>query len=352
MLGQPRIKLTDLAPLCRRLATQLAAGVDARRAWSREADIARGRDRRPMREVSEAVNQGSTMAEAMTATGEFFPTLFRELVDVGEQSGHSAEVFRQLSGHYDHLIVMRRDFRGAITWPVIQLFLALTIVGGLIWVMGMLGLDKHGKPLFDILGLGLYGTHGLVVYLTFLVCVVGGLWFLYQAIRRGLLWTRPLQAAIMRIPKLGTALDTLAMSRLSWSLHVTFESGMDLRRALALSLRSTHNARYTTLIEPVWQSIRAGQELYEALERTGVFPRSFIDAMEVGERSGRMSETLAILSQQYQDEARAALAMLTKIAGFGVWMLVAALIVSIIFQVVGQYVNMINNAVNGRFPGD
>ncbi len=351
MFGQPRIKLTDLAPLCRRLATQLAAGVDARRAWTREADIARGRDRWPMRQVSEAVNRGDTIAEAMTATGEFFPTLLRELVDVGEQSGHLAEVFRQLAGHYDHLIEMRRDFRSAITWPVIQLVLALTIVGGLIWVMGVIGLSK-GKPLLDLLGLGLYGTRGLVVYLTFLACVGGAFGFLYYAIRRGLLWARPLQAAIMRIPKLGTALETLAMSRLCWSLHVTFESGMDLRRALALALRSTHSVRYTSQIDPLWQSIRSGKELYEAMEMTGVFPRPFIDAMEVGERSGRMSETLSILSKQYQDEARAALAMLTKIAGFAVWMLVAALIVSIIFRIAGSYVNMINNAVNGKFPGD
>ena len=352
MLGQPRIGLTDLAPLSRRLATQLAAGVDARRVWTREAEIARGRDRRPLRQISEAVNQGSSMAEAMAATGEFFPALFRELVDVGEQSGHLAEVFRQLSGHYDHLIAMRRDFRGAITWPVIQLFLALTIVGGLIWVMGVIGTGKNGKPLLDLLGLGLYGTRGLTIYLTFLACVGGALGFVYYAIRRGLLWTRPLQAAIMRIPKLGTALETLAMSRLCWSLHVTFESGMDLRRALALSLRSTHNVRYTSQIEPVWQSVRSGRELYEALEQTGVFPRSFIDAMEVGERSGRMSETLSILSQQYQEEARSALSMLTKIAGFAVWMLVAALIVSMIFRIAGSYVNMINNAANGKFPGD
>ncbi len=349
MIGPPRISLTELSPLCRRLATQLAAGVDARRAWSREADIAQGRYRRPLRQISDAVSRGDSIAEAMRQTGEFFPTLFRELVDVGEQSGHLAEVFRQLAGHYDHLIEMRRDFRSAITWPVIQLVLALTIIGGFIYIMGVI---SKGKPLIDLLGLGLYGPRGLAIYLTFLACVGAALAAVYFAIRRGALWVRPVQAAILRIPQLGSALDTLAMSRLCWSLYVTFESGMDLRRALALAQRSTQNVRYSSQIEPVWQSIRSGKELYEALEATGVFPRRFIDAIEVGERSGRLSETLALLSKQYQDEARAALAVLTKIAGFAVWLLVAALLVAIIFRMAGSYINMINDAARGKFPGD
>ncbi len=127
---------------------------------------------------------------------------------------------------------------------------------------------------------------------------------------------------------------------------------MDLRQALALSLRSTQNVRYSSQIEPVWQSIRSGREMYEALEATGVFSRRFIDAIEVGERSGRLSETLSLLASQYQDEARAAISMLTRIAGFAVWLLVAGLLVMLIFRMAGSYVNMLNDAVKGKFPGD
>ncbi len=153
----------------------------------------------------------------------------------------------------------------------------------------------------------------------------------------------------MRVPKLGPALETIALSRLAWSLYVTFESGMDLRQALALSLRSTHNARYVSQIEPIWLSIRSGRELHEALAATRVFPRSFLDAVEVGEHSGRLSETLAILSEQWQDEARRALAVLTQIAGFAVWAMVAMLIIMIIFRLAMSYVNILNNAASGKF---
>jgi type II secretory pathway component PulF len=342
MFFEPRFSIKNLAPLCRRMSTQLAAGVDVRRAWQREAEIAQSTNRRPLRKISAAIDRGDSMAEAINATGEFFPALFRELVDVGEQGGQTAEVFRQLGGHYDHLLELRRNFRSAITWPVIQFSFALTVVGLLIWVMGLLA-GKDGKPAFDMLGLGLYGTSGLIKYCTFLGCIAAAAGFMWYAVRKGVLWTRPLQSLLMRTPKLGHALETLSMSRLCWSLYVTFESGMDLRRALDLALRSTRNFQYSSQFDAIWQSIRGGNTLHEALEGTRVFPREFLDSIEVGERSGRMSQTLSLLSEQYQEEARLALKMLTQIAGFAVWVLVAILVVSLIFRIVNQYLNLLNS---------
>ena len=39
-------------------------------------------------------------------------------------------------------------------------------------------------------------------------------------------------------------------------------------------------------------AIRAGSDIHDALLRTGAFPVEFLDAVEVGEQSGRISETL------------------------------------------------------------
>jgi hypothetical protein len=75
-----------------------------------------------------------------------------------------------------------------------------------------------------------------------------------------------------------------------------------------------------------------GREIYEALSDTGVFPREFLDTLEVGERAGRLPESMAILSRQYQEQARRSMATLTVLAGFGVWAMVAALIILMIFR--------------------
>ncbi|HTU25594.1 MAG TPA: type II secretion system F family protein, partial [Pirellulales bacterium] len=140
---------------------------------------------------------------------------------------------------------------------------------------------------------------------------------------------------------------TMAMARMTWAMSLTLGAGMELRHALALSLRSTLTARFADQIDPIWQSIRGGSELHEAMDETGVFPRRLIDAIAVGERSGRLSETMELMSQQYQDEAREALTVLVRFAGMAVGGLVAVLIIFLIFRIFSFYVGMINEAARG-----
>ena len=84
------------------------------------------------------------------------------------------------------------------------------------------------------------------------------------------------------------------------------------------------------------------------MAETGIFPPRIIDTIAVGERSGQLAETMELLSEQYQDEARAALTVLTRLAGIGVWLLVSGLIIFLIFRIFSQYLGVLNNAINGK----
>ncbi|HJT33502.1 MAG TPA: type II secretion system F family protein [Pirellulales bacterium] len=327
-----RIKLGELAQLCRRLATSLEAGVDIRRVWSRES-TGRGSPglRRQMEQVGEGINRGETLSDALRETGDYFPTLFHELTDVGEQTGKLAEVLRRLAEHYEHQLRLRRIFMAAIAWPMLQLISAVGVIGLLIFIMGFLPPMENGKP-FDLLGLGLYGARGVVIYSLYVAAVVALVALVIRAIRRGLAWTRPVQLLLIRTPGLGGSLQTLAMSKLAWSMYLTLEAGMDLLRAIPLCLRSMGNVHYSQHTSEILQSIRTGNEVTEAFADTRAFPREFLDSLEVGERAGRLPETMEILSREYQDRAQRALVALTTLAGFGVWVLVAAIIIMVIFR--------------------
>ena len=50
------------------------------------------------------------------------------------------------------------------------------------------------------------------------------------AFNRGAMWVRPIQYVVMNLPGIGGPLRTLALSRLAWSLHLTMNAGMNLRR--------------------------------------------------------------------------------------------------------------------------
>lgn len=346
MFFSTRISIKELAGLCHRLATSIEAGIDIRAIWQREASgSARASLRSRFKSINQDVAAGRSLADAIGATGDFFPPLFHELVDVGEQSGRMADVFAQLHHHYLDQTKRRRIFLAAIAWPMLQLAIAIFLVGFLIWVLGVIG--KSTGTTFDILGFGLVGTRGLAVYAAFIsgVGIVGLL--LGRAISRGLLWTQPIQRLALKIPVLGKALETLALARLAWALHLTMNTGMDVRRAVRLSLRTARNARYTDLLKPIDRWVSDGSSLHEAFANTGAFPHEFLDVLDVGEQSGKLVESMDHLASQYRDRAKTALATLTMLAGFAVWCMVAVLIIALIFRFfILFYLNPIYDALN------
>ena len=92
--------------------------------------------------ISDGVAQGVTISESLEETRNWFPEFFRQLVHVGESTGHLPEVFRQLADHYEHQLRVRRSFIQSITWPLIELGLALIVVGIIILLMGMIPNSK------------------------------------------------------------------------------------------------------------------------------------------------------------------------------------------------------------------
>jgi len=341
-----QIGLKDLAGLCRRLAIALQAGLDIRNVWQREAD-GRGPSqlRKVLTEVAVDLKAGRSLADALAEHQTFFPRVFLELVRVGEETGKLPEVLKGLAEHYESQVSLRRSFITVISWPVFQLCVSIGIIGVLILVMDYLPKMEGGKP-FDILGWGLFGTRGLVIYLMWVATLAFGLYLCIEAMRKGLAWTRPMQGLLMKLPGLGKALDTLALARMAQAMHLTMDTGMSVMRALPLSLRATERLRYTEHSDELLRQIKAGSEIHEALAATRKFPPEFLDTIEVGEQSGRLPESMEILARQYHERAQLAFQVLGRLAGFGVWAAIATIIIFVIIKMVFiTILNPINEAL-------
>lgn len=327
------IHTPELARLCRRLSTALEAGINLRLVWQREAEGRNaGAVRRRMLQISEAVNRGESVQAALAETGEFFPPLFRQMVAVGEETGQLPEILRRLADQYDAHLAMRRDFMRSIAGPALQLLAAASVVGLLIWILGIIA-EATGTESADILGLGLIGTQGVLIYLTGWIVILVASYFGYRWLRHSIAHHERTHIILLALPVIGPALRTLALSRLAWSLNLTLDTGMSLRKAIPMSLASTDNAYYIRQSQPLLTDVLAGAPLSESMAKQGGYPVDFLDTLEVGEQSGRIPESMARLSQDYQERAQFALTTLAKVASFLVWALVALLVGAIIIRV-------------------
>ena len=91
----------------------------------------------------------------------------------------------------------------------------------------------------------------------------------------------------------------------------------------------------------------AGNSIYEAFCAAGGFPADFLESVHVGEQSGNLVESMAHVSNLYQDQARAALNILAAVGGFAVWAAVAAIIIFLIFRLAMFYVGALSGAGSG-----
>lgn len=333
-----QIRLKPLAQLCHRLATATKAGLDDRRIWRDEATRGNRAQRSRLEQISGKLDRGVAISDALSATGDYFPPLFRQMAIIGETSGQHGQTYQRLADYYDRTLAARRAFLGKLAWPAFQLGMALAVIGLLIWIMGILPVNQGaGGTQVDMLGWGLIGTRGLITYVNSLVAVGIGLLLVWEAVRRRMLWTRRLQSAALRIPVLGPALKTLALSRFAWAMHLVLDTPMDLRRALPLALETTGNDHFARHGRPVAQRIEQGQDIHTALTATGVFPADMLDAVAVGEQSGQLVESMGRLSGEYQERAAMAISVLAQIAGYAIWLLVAGFIILMIFRLFSFY---------------
>jgi type IV pilus assembly protein PilC len=140
-------------------------------------------------------------------------------------------------------------------------------------------------------------------------------------------------------------MEAFAISRFSWAFYLTQEAGMPIDQSLDASLKATANGAFIAASPQIVQDVQDGATLTDALAASELWPTEFIQMVHVGESTGTVPETLNRLSPQFEDQARRSLRNLATAAGWGVWCLVAAFIIFLIFRIVFWYTGMINEAI-------
>lgn len=192
-----------LADWCRVLRHQLAAGVSLK-TIGRNLTMSGPASLRLMSgDVQQAIEEGRSIADGLKPYAARLPGIFVPLVAVGEKTGNLPETLSELETYLRQQDQFVREFRKQTMLPKFQLFAAIFIVAGLIYILGQITTNR-GTPATPIFGLS--GTTGALI---FLACTLGPI----VAI---LLWVRRftgdyrrqamVQAKLLKLPAIGPCL--------------------------------------------------------------------------------------------------------------------------------------------------
>ena len=329
-----RMGLAASAEFCRRFGTAFRAGVDILSLCRSESKHGSGYHQTAMRGVADRIAKGETLADSMQQVdSRYFPRLMISMVRLGEQTGRLERTLLQMAEHYRHRLSNRRVFLTGIAWPMIQLFAAIFVIGLLIWIMGILR-PATGGEMNDILGLGLRGNSGLLIYAVVVLTIAAMIALFVQALRFNWLNLHAAIPIFYLIPKIGPSIQTITLARFCWTLAMGLDAGLDPMRSVELAMDSTGSDHYRAETRKAQDAIQRGDSLVEALAITQVFPNEFLNQLEVAEIAGTDAESLAHLAQIYDEKAKIAMRTITGALTAAIWLSVAGILIFFIFRIV------------------
>jgi type IV pilus assembly protein PilC len=341
------ISLKALEGFCRRMSTGLHAGVDLLRLLEMETRAGSDRHKEVAHDMIDQLRAGHTLSESMSHQGHYFPNLLIKMVDAGDQAGGIDRIFREMADYYHALKKTRSDFISQITWPVIQLCLAIFIGAILILVNGFFGSTSVNGKAYDLTGVGLRGVSGVLLYLVYVGLFFGTIGIVGFGVWKNWFNCHKTLMPMMRsVPVIGTVITTTALSRLSMTLSMMLGAGVDAKRSVRDAILSTGNHFYIAGLKRTLDEIEKGKLFSEALDAPKLLPEEFIQNVAVGELSGADSESLERMALAYRDKSQLALKQLAIMAGFAIWLLIAAILIVAIFTIAFQVLGVYSDAFN------
>lgn len=340
----PYLSMKSMSIAFRSLHTMLHSGVAIDKAFRVIAERnPNTRTRAAFDGIYQEVKKGSDVSSAMKKQ-EVFPDLVLDMVDVAELTGTLPEVLAALADHYDNMLRLRQTFIQQISWPVIQLFIAILVIGGLIFLLGMIADSQGGEPM-DVLGWGLVGTSGAMTWFMMTFGSAFALFVAWQVTTRSLAGQKFLDSTLLKIPVIGYCMQSFAIARFSWAFHLTQQAGMEINRSIESSLRATNNGAFQAAAPEVVYLINSGESFTDSIAATGLFPREYLEIVHVAETTGTVPEQLHRMSPQFEEQARRALSAMTATLGWVVWLIVAGFIIFCVFSIVFWYLGLLNDAM-------
>jgi type IV pilus assembly protein PilC len=348
MLFFRRLSIKDLIDLCRSMRYSLASGLTLRDVMDLLTTNGPPRLRPVAAEISKELKAGWSLQDAISKQAAVFPPIFLALVTVGEESGNLPEVLSELEKYYKVQQKLRREFIDQITWPLVQLVMAVFVIAGLIWVLDFIGkLNPGSDATKDPLGMGLVGFDGAVKFVGGFFLGVATLVFGYLILKRLLSRRAIVEKVLLHLPVFGPCIRAIALTRFCVSLHLMLETSLSVRKTLRLALVATDNLAFTQAQGAVEAALSKGETITSALSSARVFPAHFLGVVAVAEESGRLPEVLRNQAEEYDDEARRRLSVVNKIFSYVIWFGIAGFLAFTIFRIFQEvYVKQIMNRLD------
>ena len=290
------IKRKEITAFTREMAVLLGAGIPIPQALD---GLGQEEENSALRaavlKISDSVRKGISMSAAMEESPRLFNKLYVSMVRVGEEAGVLPKVMSDLAELLEHEDEVRGEVLAAVSYPIFVLgfgiftvVILLTVVLPRLFSMLQDMLDILPLPTLILLRVSGFFQHYWPGVLVGTIAVTAGLRWYLRSPQGALAWDK----LKLRLPVMGSVFRAAALSRFARTLGTLVKSGVSLLPALKIVENTIGNLMLANLIAHVSEETRGGDSLAAPLRKLGIFPKTAIQMINVGEETGKLDEML------------------------------------------------------------
>jgi len=336
-----KLSFTSLVDFTRQMGIMINAGLSLVDALGIIREQTRDQNQKlVVGRIETYIKSGSPLSVALQDLPDSFPNYYVSLIKAGESSGKLDDVFLRLAENLEKSREFRGKVVGALIYPII-IVLAIVVVAFIMMTFVLPQLLE----LYENFDIDLPASTRLIIGMSnfmskFWPLIIVAVFFSVVSIRQ--FFRRPanrkiLDMYLIKIPVFGDILQKSILVETTRTLSILIQSGVPLLEAITIVKRTTNNVLYQDAFADVYEDIEKGRSLGEALSDTNIFPAIFVQMTSVGERTGKLDDTLLRLSRYFQMESELAIKTATTliepailvILGLGVGFLITSILTPI-----------------------
>ncbi len=307
--GGRRIRRKDITAFTREMGALLAAAIPIPQALD---GLGEEEENPALKAVvlklSESVRKGASLSSALEEQPQLFSKLYVSMVRVGEEAGALQKVMADLADLLEHEDEVRGEVMAAVAYPLFVLGFGVVTVTVLLTVVlpKLFNMLEEMLTVLPLPTLILLRTSGFIHRFWPAILVglagAGAAWRWYVRTPQG---AEMLDKAKLHLPLMGSVFRAAALSRFARTLGTLARSGVSLLPALKIVENTIGNRVLAQQIARVAEDTRGGHSLATPLRKLGIFPRTVVQMIDVGEETGRLDEMLLKVAEIEERHMRA-----------------------------------------------
>lgn len=313
----PKVKKKDLAIFCRQFYTMINAGLGIVKCLDiLVAQTANKTMKTALAGISEDVQKGFTLSEAMKKHSKIFPTILISMIEAGEVSGNLDSIMERMSVHFEKENRLESKIKGALIYPMALIVVSVSVV-----IFMLVAVLPTFVGMFEGSDTPLPGPTRFLIGIS---ASIQAYWFIYVGVigftSVALLMFKQSPEGIrffdnlkIKTPFIKITTAKIITSRFTRTLSTLMSSGIPLIQALEVVGKVVNNSIVKERLDNGIENIRKGVTLSKAVKDVGIFPPMVDSMIKIGEESGSLDDILYKTADFYDEEVEASLQRMTTL---------------------------------------